>query len=266
METVKLFLSKIAFAQSANPILYNKLYNFAEYGLILFLVLSIVASIRKGDFLILISALSGFAIGFIVTYYGKTIFSVISTIIKFIYGVIAWIIKYLIWSWLQYIVLAINWLWNILIWSWLKYVFLAIGWLIKTLIWSWLKYIFIAILWVWNKLIWIWLKYVLFVVIVIGATIYYTVCIILDLLQTRAGRKGSFLASFIIGIFGGLVFLFSHSLLLYLFIVGILIGSLGYLQAIFSRREFSFFFHTGEIFKNILEGIAKGALETATAE
>ncbi len=282
MDAIRLFLSEIVFAQSANPILYQKIFRFAEYGLILFLLLSLVTSIRRGDFLIFVSSVVGLISGFAIIYYAEKIFAILVSIFKFIYGVIAWIIKYLIWSWLQYVVMAIAWVWNVLIWSWLqyvdmaikwlfkvliwswlKYVFIAIGWILETLIWSWLKYVFVALLWVWNNLIWVWLKYLLIGGIALAATIYFSACIFLDLLQTRAGRRGSFLSSFIIGIFAALVFLLNHSLLLYLFITGCLIGSFGYLQAIFSKRRFSFIFHSIGIMKQALEGSLEAAMETA---
>jgi len=283
MESIKLFFSNIMFAQSTDPILYSKIYKFAEYGLALFLILSLITSIRRGDLLILVSAIGGLISGFIIIYYAKTIFKILTTIFKFIFNVFAWIIEYLIWSWLKYVVIGLKWVWNILIWSWLKYINMAINWLIKILIWSWLqyviiainwflkyliwswlKYIFIALLWVWNNLIWFWLKYVLIAIVLLAAAIYYSICFFLDLLQSRAGRKGSFLSSFIIGIFIALVYLLNHSFLLYLFIASCLVGSFGYLQAIFSKKEFEFVFHTIEIMKEMAENFIEGAMEAAS--
>jgi len=272
MESIKLFFAKIIFAQSTDPILYSKIYKLAEYGLALFLILSLITSIRRGDFLILISAISGLISGFVVIYYAKTLFKILIAIFKFIYSALAWVIKYLIWSWLKYILIALKWVWNTLIWSWLKYinlainwllkiliwswfqyVVLAIKWLVKYLIWSWLKYIFIALLWVWNNLIWFWLKYVLIAIVILAVAIYYSIYFFLDLLQSRAGRKGSFLSAFILGILIALVYLLNHSLFLYLFIASCLVRNFGYLQDIFSKMELEFIFHTMEIMKYMTE-------------
>lgn len=266
MGSINLFFSKFAFSQSENPIIYDKIFKFAEYGLFLFLILSIITSIRRGDFVIIFASIGGLLSGFIIIYYVKTIYTILVAIFKFIYLIIAWIIKYLIWSWLKYIYLGLAWLWNVLIWSWLKYVEMAIKWLLKVLIWSWLKYVLSALLWVWKNWIWFWFKYVLIVIIAISLIIYYTVPILLDLLQTRAGRKGSFLSSFLIGIFAGLVMLFNHTLLIYLFIIGILIGSFGYLQSIFSKHEFNFVFHSIEIMSDAIENLLQALAEGAATE